>query len=198
MKSLPAKEYLHECFLYDAASGHLIWKARPLHHFKNETGMKCVNARMAGLRAQSSLNGRYYITSINSKFYLCHRIVWCMHYGYWPDGDIDHINGNKLDNRIENLRFVDRSQNMSNVGMQKNNKSGFIGVFWASRTRKWQAVVAHKKKNIYIGTFDCPVQAAKAYNEAVLKYHGSYAQKKVDINLKAIEDFERHKPTSRQ
>lgn len=191
MKTMPTKEYLNDCFFYDAENGSLKWKERPISHFKNEVGMKRVNGKMAGLMAQSSLNGRYYVASINSKFYLCHRIVWCMHYGYWPKSDLDHINGNKLDNRIENLRIVDRGQNMSNVGRQKNNKSGFIGVFWASRESKWQAVVAHKKKNIVLGRFDCPVKAARAYNDAVLKYHGPYAQKKVDLNLEAIAAFER-------
>jgi len=151
--------------------------------------MKIINSKMAGKPARSSLNGRYYIVHIDGGFYLCHRVVWCMQYGYWPSGDVDHINGNKLDNRVDNLREVSRSQNMSNVGMQKNNKSGFIGVFWAAREEKWQAVVAYKKKNISLGRFDCPMEAAIAYNNAALKYHGIYAQKKVDINNSAIEAF---------
>ncbi|MGY5368299.1 HNH endonuclease [Enterobacter oligotrophicus] len=182
------KSYLEECFLYDKKTGNLYWKARPRHHFKSDRSMNAINGKMAGKLAQSSLNGRYYMVSVNFKFHLCHRVVWFLHHGEWPVSDIDHINGNKLDNRIENLRETSRSQNMSNVGMQKNNSSGFIGVFWASRERKWRAVVAHNKKNINLGSYDCPIEAAMAYNEGALKYQGKYAQKKVDINLKAIAD----------
>ncbi|NMC25065.1 MAG: HNH endonuclease [Serratia sp.] len=191
MKSVPNRKYLNECFLYNALTGALVWKSRPLHHFKSERIMNVTNGRMAGKTAKSSLNGRYQIVHVNGNFYLCHRVVWCLHNDYWPAEDLDHINGNKLDNRIENLREVSRSQNMSNVGMQKNNKSGFIGVFWATREEKWQAVVAHNKKNILLGRFDCPVTAALAYNEAALKYHGKYAQKKVDLNIQAIANFNR-------
>ncbi|MDU5747881.1 MAG: HNH endonuclease [Haemophilus parainfluenzae] len=189
MKSAPTKDYLSECFTYNENTGLLTWKERPLHHFKKERDMNVINGRMAGKPAKSSLNGRYHVVFVNGNFYLCHRVVWCLHHGYWPECDIDHINGNKLDNRIENLREVSRSQNMSNVGMQSNNKSGFIGVFWASREGKWQAVVAHNKKNILLGRFDCPVKAALAYNDGALKYHGSYAQKKVDINKLAISAY---------
>ncbi len=181
------REYLSECFSYDKKTGFLHWKVRPVGHFKNERAMNAINSKMAGRLAQSSLNGRYHLVAVNSKFYLCHRIVWFLHHGAWPDEDIDHINGNKVDNRIENLRPVSRSQNMSNVGMQKNNKSGFIGVFWETRAGKWKAVVAKNKKNISLGLFECPVEAAIAYNEAALKYHGSYAQKKVNINLAQIK-----------
>ncbi len=182
-----SQRYLLECFDYSPDTGLLSWRRRPIHHFTSEVAMNRFNGRFTGKEASSSLNGRYLYVRVNKKHHLCHRVIWCMHHGLWPEGDVDHINGNKCDNRIENLRCVNRSQNMSNVGMQKNNSSGFIGVFWASREAKWMAVVAHNKKNIRLGMFDCPIQAALAYNAGALKYHGSYAQKKVDINIKAIE-----------
>lgn len=190
MKELPpTSDYLHECFEYDRLTGGLIWKERPPHHFSADRTRKIINTKISGRAAASSLNGRYLVAAINKKFYLCHRIVWCMHNGSWPDGDIDHINGNKLDNRIENLREVNRSQNMSNIAKpQKNNKSGYIGVFWATREGKWKPVVAHNGKNIYLGLYDTPEDAAIAYNAAATKYHGEYADKKVRHNENRLRE----------
>ena len=94
-----------------------------------------------------------------------------------PDGmEVDHINGNALDNRKQNLRVCTKSQNMMNRGAQKNNTSGFKGVYWNARKDKWMVTIGLNSKYIFIGYFSCKIEAAQAYNKAALKYHGEFAK----------------------
>jgi hypothetical protein len=88
---------------------------------------------------------------------------------------VDHINGNKLDNRKCNLRICTKSQNCQNRKISKLNKSGFNGVSWNIRNKKWVAQIACNNQKIHIGFFNEPIEAAKAFNEAALKYHGEFA-----------------------
>lgn len=90
--------------------------------------------------------------------------------------DTDHINGNGLDNRKENLRACTNSQNQANRGMPINNTSGYKGVCWYKANRKWQAQIKINKKQIYLGRYSTKEQAALIYNEAALKYHGKFAR----------------------
>lgn len=86
---------------------------------------------------------------------------------------VDHINGDGLDNRKENLRVVSKSQNMMNRSIQKNSSSGYKGV--SKCLGKWRAYIVVDRKQIHLGVFDEKINAAIAYNEAVVKYHGEYA-----------------------
>ena len=88
---------------------------------------------------------------------------------------VDHINGNKLDNRKCNLRICTKSQNCQNRKISKLNKSGFNGVSWNIRNKKWVAQIACNNQKIHIGFFNEPIEAAKAFNAAALKYHGEFA-----------------------
>lgn len=87
----------------------------------------------------------------------------------------DHINGNGLDNRRENLRLATRSQNSINRGKQSNNKSGYKGVSWNKRDKRWTAQITINKHIINLGGFDTPEQAYEAYKEAAKQYHGTFA-----------------------
>lgn len=94
-----------------------------------------------------------------------------------PEGmDTDHINGDPLDNRRSNLRWATRSQNLSNKGMNRNNKSGFKGVFWFKNYKKWLATIRVDKKRIFLGYFKDKIEAAIAYNNAAIKYHNEFAK----------------------
>ena len=88
---------------------------------------------------------------------------------------VDHINGNKLDNRKENLRTCSPSQNSQNRPASKNNTSGYKGVVWHSRSKKWVAKITANGANTHLGCFDDPKLAAKAYNEAAVKLYGEFA-----------------------
>lgn len=87
---------------------------------------------------------------------------------------VDHINGNGLDNRRENLRLVTKSQNMMNRGTQKNSTSGFKGV--NKHQGKWRAYILENRRQRHLGMFNTKEEAALAYNEAAKVIHGEYAR----------------------
>ncbi len=93
-----------------------------------------------------------------------------------PGKHVDHINGDKLDNRKVNLRICTNRQNKQNCGPTAANKSGFKGVSFDKARGKWKAVIGSRQ----LGRFDCPIEAAKVYDQAALKYHKSFA----NINFK--------------
>lgn len=92
----------------------------------------------------------------------------------FPDADIDHISGDKLDNRRSNLRVVNRSQNNMNLPRRSANESGYKGVY---RNRdRWAASIQAYGQRIHLGTFDTPEEAAKAYDSKALELHGNFAR----------------------
>jgi len=88
---------------------------------------------------------------------------------------IDHINGNKLDNRKSNLRVATKSQNAANSRKRKGS-SKFKGVYWDKSKNKWKAAIGFKNKRITIGRFSSELEAAKAYNKAAIEYFGEFAR----------------------
>jgi len=113
-------------------------------------------------------NGYMYI-GLNRKIYSYHRLVWFYHYNEWPKGDLDHINCDKLDNRIENLREVNDSQNKLNTHKAyKNNSLGVLGV--QRKGSKYRARLRVNNKLIIIGLYDTVEQASHAYHEAKKAY----------------------------
>lgn len=120
-----------------------------------------------------SLSGRGYAaraTSQEGTIYM-HRLLLDA-----PKGkQVDHINGNKLDNRKNNLRLCNNFENNVHRGLRKNNTSGYKGVIWNKQRRKWAAIIRTGSKRLWVCFSDDPIEAAKAYNEAAKKYHGEFA-----------------------
>lgn len=108
-----------------------------------------------------------------------HRIIWEFHYGPIPLGmQVDHINQDRLDNRIENLRLVTHKDNNKNKGINKNNTSGYLGVSWSKKYSKWVSHITVDGKYIFLGYFNEPEKAAEARKIADAEYgftelHGS-------------------------
>jgi hypothetical protein len=113
---------------------------------------------------------------IDGQRYLEHRLVWFYVHGVWPADQIDHINGDRSDNRISNLREASQSQNNGNCRKRGNNVSGYTGVFWNTRHAKWQAQIAMNGRNNYIGLFSDIEEAVAARKAAAKRIHGDFAR----------------------
>lgn len=105
-----------------------------------------------------------------------HRLVWLLNTGRWPPNDIDHLNCDRSDNRIENLREATRSQNMMNTGKPKKNTSGYKGVHWRKDCQKWESYIKANGKKHHLGFFDDAETAGYARQSATLKLHGDFAR----------------------
>lgn len=138
---------LKEVILYDADTGFLYWR-------KSECGVK------EGDRAGYISSYGYLSIKVDQKEYHAHRLVWLYHKGYLPENSLDHIDRNKINNRIENLREVSNQCNMRNTGNWITNKSGIKGVRWNGRARKWTAVIVVAGKAIHLGYTNCILEAA--------------------------------------
>ena len=120
-------------------------------------------------------NGYRYF-NIGSRLYLAHRIIWLYVYGYLPDSDIDHINRNRDDNQLVNLREATRGQNNINSRLQKNNTSGFKGAYYDNRRDCWYAEIWVNNKKQFLGRFDSAEAAGAAYSAAAILHFGEFAE----------------------
>ena len=115
-------------------------------------------------------DGYIRITVLGRRYY-AHRLAWFYVHGEWPAEQMDHINGDRSDNRIANLREATQSGNGQNKKMQRNNTSGCIGVTWSKRRKKWLAKIGVAGKVSYLGYFDIFDDAVAARKEAKLALH---------------------------
>lgn len=112
----------------------------------------------------------YLEVKINNVSFLLHRVIWALHYGVWHKGEIDHIDGNKTNNRIANLRAATKSENQRNAGLRFDNKSGCPGVCWYKQTGKWVANITLGNKRKHLGFFDKLEDAIAARKQADKDY----------------------------
>lgn len=169
---------------YDPKSGKLFWLARSPEMFGGgeDAHIKAArwNGRFAGKEAFITTNVSGYKTgTIFAKGYSAHRIAWLLVHGDWPNAEIDHINGDKSDNRIDNLRDVNDRENHLNQKRRGNNSSGVIGVRYFSPTKRWHAYISIDGKRIPLGNyryFDSAVAARKAA-EKVLGFHPNHGSR---------------------
>jgi hypothetical protein len=154
---------LHEMFEY-RDDGNLI------HRYTIRGG------KQKGEIAGSPHNAGYRQICISRKKYLIHRLIWCYHYGQLPT-QIDHINRERSDNRIENLRECSYSENHGNRGTGRKNTSGYKGVTLDKRDGSWFVYVAHQ----YIGRSQSIEEAAAMYDEAAKDYFGKFALTNKDM-----------------
>lgn len=150
-------ERANELLRYDPGVGKIYWKVR-------RCGVR-LGGEAGGLASRQRVV--YRNIGIDGQLYLTHRIVWLLHYGVWPKGMIDHLNGNGIDNRVENLRDTTNQENQKNRRMHLNNTSGITGVSWKSG--KWLAQITINGKQNHIGCFDDKDKAAEAYRKAADK-----------------------------
>ena len=168
------QKYLKECFNYDADTGILYWKNRPRDHFTCDKGFKGWNTRFVGKKAgnisvEQGRGLRYSSVKISTVLYKAHRIIWVIAYGYWPD-KIDHIDGNGLNNRLDNLRSVSNSKNHMNRKKAVDNTSGVTGVHWHKQVKKWNAFISINGVQTSLGCFSDIADAISVRQNAEIKY----------------------------
>ena len=154
---------LKEKINYDPITGIFKWIIKPSKRIK------------IGSVAGNSTS-RYHKIEIDNVQYLSHRLAWLYVYGYFPINNIDHINHNPFDNRIENLREVTLQENQKNRSKNKNNTSGVTGIYWIESRKRWRVSISNAGKNNFIGNFKIKEDAIEARKQAEIElgYHQNH------------------------
>lgn len=169
-KEIPV-EVLRELLDYDPETGTLTWKKRDVSYFPNEASCRSWNTRYAGRTAFTYTHFEgYKYGGIFSASHKAHRVAWAIYNGEWPKDHIDHINGNRADNRIVNLRVVSCSENLRNQKIRKNNKSGVMGVSWRSDAGKWVVRITVNSRLMNLGLFSSFDEAVAVRKAAEREY----------------------------
>lgn len=139
-------------------------------------GVVYAKGRNAGKRAGYLRPDGYRSVASGGKNYLEHRVVWFLCTGSHPDGPIDHVNLIKSDNRFENLRLCTLSENQANRAVTKRSTSGLKGVYWHNKDKRWWAKIQVRGKASYLGQFDTPEEAHRAYMIAAEEAFGEFSR----------------------
>lgn len=167
---------LKDQFDYDAENGILIRKFRNGYPYNKPCGHK------------PDCKG-YGQVKVNGKIYLVHRLIWLWVYGKFPSMGIDHIDGNRMNNRIENLRDVDSKTNNHNQKILRTNTSGFPRVQWIDAQEKYRVKISLDGRSIHIGVYDKFSDAILASKLAKIQYHPSSQEAKQYADELGIENL---------
>jgi len=162
-------EYVRSILDYNPETGIFIWRDRA-------ELTPCNRARIVGKIAGCISNTGYIQIKINNIPYQAHRLAWLIVFGKWPNKELDHINTNRIDNRIVNLREADDGNQAFNQTKRKTNTSGYKGVTWSKKLNKWHAQISINYKKKHLGHYDNILDAAKAYENAAKELHGKFAR----------------------
>lgn len=175
--STHTSDFLCKLLRYEPSTGKLFWRERTAEVFRDgghSAEHKCAwwNAQYAGAEAFTAKNGDgYFHGSIMSRPFLSHRVIWAMETGEWPVDQIDHIDHDRANNRMGNLREASNQKNSKNRCLSANNTSGFCGVSWNKRDARWIAYIKipdARKKNL--GSFTDKEDAIAARAAASVRY----------------------------
>lgn len=161
------RQELTEALRYDPDTGIFSWRHDRL---AGDGALR----RPAGSSAGGHMSNGYILITLYGRQYLAHRLAWLHTYGSMPNGIIDHIDGDRSNNRIVNLRPCTKSQNSAN---SKNQRIGKLkGAYYRADRDKWRAAITYKGKSVHLGTFDTELSAHEAYMIAAKKYFGEFAR----------------------
>lgn len=156
--------YLREILDYNSETGIFTWR------------VKIGNIKIGQLAGFTHNKIPYHQIKVRQKLYLAHRLAWLWVYGEFPNGYLDHIDMNRSNNRIDNLRIATNSQNQGNIKLWKTNTSGYRGVHWCRKTGKWRAGIRINSHLHCLGSFNTREEAAEAYNKAAFEVWGEFAR----------------------
>lgn len=169
---------LRELLIYEADTGRFYWKRRELAWFPNKRLQAVWNSRFAGQAAgyTKTQNGYLKIGVLRRQF-LTHRVAWAIVHNEWPEHEIDHINGNRADNRMENLRSVTAQVNRRNAA-RRANRDMHVGVTFCKRLKKWIARITVSNVTYHIGVFATVEEAVTARKdwEYKLGFHPNHGR----------------------
>lgn len=157
-----SQEQMRALLTYDSSTGHFTWRV-------NRPGGRGKIGHRAGY--QHHLGYRY--IRVNGRTFTEHRLAWFLTYGCWPNGDLDHVNRIRHDNRIINLREATRAENCQNQPIRKSNKSGVTGVYYHAVSQKWVACININKKQVHLGTYNTLSEAIKVRRNAEMEHYSN-------------------------
>lgn len=172
-KALPAQDVLNQLLSYDPETGKLFWKERPVSMFTSgkqtaEHNAAIWNGKNANKEAFTALSRGYKVGRIGDVGFFAHRVIWKMVYGTEPE-QIDHEDGDRGHNRLENFREATDKTNSLNKATPSNNTTGQLGVYRARRG-KWRAAIQHDGVQVSLGEYVHIEDAIAARKTAEIKY----------------------------
>lgn len=177
MTPIPHPSDLQKLLRYEPETGKLFWMPRPVEVFASPRHARTFATRLEGKQAFTAPHcAGYFQGNTGGHVLLAHRVIWAVVMGEWPESEIDHINGDRSDNRWSNLRAATRAQNVRNTKRSSKNTSGFKGVDWNNANQKWRARISVDGRDISLGYFNCRTAAAVARAVATPRHHAEFAR----------------------
>lgn len=161
---ISTEDAIIKSLIYDAETGNITWLT-----YRNS------NARPGTIAGSRSKSTGYRDIDFLGRAYKAHRIAWLLQTGAWPSAFVDHINGDRDDNRWSNLRASTVEQNNHNVDDRVDNTSGIKGVHWHAHSKKWRAEIQCHRKKRYLGCYQNISEAAEVVQLAREMLHGEFA-----------------------
>lgn len=165
-KRHPTAKRVRELLHYEPAIGEFHWQPRP--------GNPALTARIAGKLAGHSAGG-YWRIRFDNRNHAAHRLAWLWMKGWLPKGDIDHRDGDGLNNRFDNLRASTKAENNQNLKRAPSAKGYPTGCVWLPARQKWQVYIGANGKRVFIGLFSSRALAANAYRDAAAELHRDFS-----------------------
>lgn len=163
------QEVVRSLFLYDPETGVLRWRVRPESNFPDAVSARRWNSQNSGNEAGHIRSSGYRYVTVFGRPYPAHRVIWLHEHGVWPL-HTDHQDGVRSNNRLANLRDVTPSQNHKNVRLKETNSSGFVGVSWNGRRKRWLAHIRVDYKQHQLGFFATKDEAVARRKAAEVQY----------------------------
>lgn len=159
-------KYAKEHLSFNFETGEILWVKYPKKYNKVNKPKEAGSLHYSGYR----------IICLMNKQYMAHRLIWAVYYNKWPDGFLDHVDGNKSNNCINNLRLATRFQNGYNIGPKKISQSGYKNVQWDKDTNKWRVRVRVDGVRHHVGRFEKIDDAINSAKKFMLEYHKEFAK----------------------